>query len=257
MRNMARKSVWIAAAVAVALTAPKMSSAGTLSVNFDLANSSLVLAGMTITNNPAMGMQANGTVAGAASIVLTGVDANGMITAMNAGARVSNFGLNVGIAILGGIIGGSIVVSQNGTATGAFGMNQILLPPGEFMNSLMANITCTDPVICPLAAQMAMVMFPVNINAPLNNTMQFAFSTTGLNMPGNAMIAAAIVAAQGGASVNVNLSGREINRMFVANAPANNNNNNGGAPEPMEAGLLAFGVLALSGLAVLRRRQSA
>jgi hypothetical protein len=186
--------------------------------------------------NVANGM--NGTVAGSARLVLTGVNAMGMVTGGMANGTISNLALNIGLnANVAGLatVTGTIGVTQVGSATGAFNGSTVSLPTNSFNNMLATNLNCTPAMICN-----AVAMFPIVSNTPISNNMApFVFNTAGLG--GSATINAAVMVMQQGQNVTLTFRGQEVQRPFMA-------------PEPVESGLLILGVLARCGLAAVRRQ---
>jgi hypothetical protein len=119
VRGILRKGAW-AAALTVALFSASPSKAGTLTVDYDLTGSSLMIGGVV---NVANGMGA--TVTGMARVVLTGVNAAGMITGAMSNGTVSGLGLNFAIntPIVAGLdanLVGPISITQMGSAAGGF-----------------------------------------------------------------------------------------------------------------------------------------
>jgi hypothetical protein len=240
VRGFLRNGAW-AAALTVALFSASPSKAGTLTVDFDLAPSTLAIGTLINVSN---GM--NGTVSGAARLVLTGVNAMGMITGGMANGTISGLGLNIGLnANVAGVatVTGTIGVTQVGSATGAFDGMGVSLPTNSFNNMLSTNLDCTPAAICN-----AVAMFPIVTNTMIANNMgPFVFSTAGLG--GGASINAAVMVMQAGQNVTLSFRGSEVARTFDAGP-------GGGpqVPEPVEAGLLILGVLSLCGVAAVRRQ---
>ena len=237
VRGILRKSAW-AAALTVALFSASPSNAGTLSIDFSLAPSTLMIGTLINVSN---GM--NGTVSGAANLTLTGVNAQGMITGGMANGTISGLALNINLnANVAGIatVTGTIGVTQMGSATGAFNGSGVSLPTNSFNNTLATNLNCTPAAICN-----AVAMFPIMSNAPISNNMgPFVFNTASLG--GMATLNAAVMVMQQGQAVTLTVNGSEVARNFTPNAPQ--------VPEPVEAGLPILGVLALCGVAAVRRQ---
>ncbi len=248
VRGILRKSAW-AAVLTFALVSATPSKAGTLTVDFDLSPSTLQIGTLINVSN---GM--NGTVAGAAKLMLTGVNAMGMITGASAMGTISGLNLNIGLnASVAGVatVTGTIAVAQMGSATGAFDGMGVSLPTNSFNNTLTTNLDCTPAAICN-----AVAMFPIMSSNPISNNMgPFVFNTASLG--GMASINAAVMVMNSGQNVTLSFRGSEVARMFDGNGGGGNNGgNNGGpqVPEPVEAGLLMLGVLALCGVAAVRRQ---
>jgi hypothetical protein len=254
VRGILRKSAWVAAALTIALSATP-SKAGTLTVNFDLSGSSLAL-GTAINVSNGMG----GTVAGMAQLVLTGVNAMGAITGAMAGATVQGLGLNIMLnsPILAGFdatLVGPITITQMGAAMGSFNGMAVSLPQNTFSTQLSTNINCAGGQ-CAAISALGMIMFPIVQNATISNNMgPFAVNVSGLNA--TAMLNAQVMAMNAGQAVTLTFSGREVMRNFMGAPMAPPPPPPNPMPEPVEAGLLILGVLALCGVSALRRQRVA
>ena len=267
VRGILRGSAW-AAVLSFALFGATPSNAGTLTVDFDLTGSTLMLGTLlNVADNNGVGMPAGnpGTqVTGTARVVLTGVDASGaIIDPSMAGGSISGLGVNFtlnqpivvnGMPIAGANLVGPISITQMGMASGAFDGAALTLPTNAFTTALSVNIDC--PVgqpgcdfIRPIAANMMPpIVFPITQMATIANTTgPFAFALGSLG--GMATLNAAVMQMNMGQAVNLAFVGAESARNFVA-APVM-------VPEPVEAGLLMLSVLSLCGVAAIRRQRLA
>jgi hypothetical protein len=247
-------SAW-AAALTVALFSASPSKAGTLTVDFNLAGSTLMIGGVV---NVANGMGA--TVTGAARVVLTGVNAAGMITGAMANGTVSGLNLNFAInsPIIAGLdasLVGPISITQMGSAAGGFAGGVLNLATNSFNTNLSVNLNCAGGMPptngggqCALISSAGMITFPIVQMAVISNNMA-PFAVNLANLGGTASLTAAVMAMNAGQAVNLTFNGSEVARSFVPNAPQ--------VPEPVEAGLLILGVLALCGVAAVRRQPAA
>jgi len=250
VRGILRRSAW-AAALTVALFSASPSKAGTLTVDFNLAGSTLMLGTVV---NVANGMGA--TVSGMARVVLTGVNAQGMITGAMANGTVSGLTLNFAIntPIIAGLdanLVGPISITQMGSASGGFAGGSLSLATNSFSTNLNVNLNCASNAgmvgggQCALISSAGMITFPIVQMATISNNMApFPVALGSLGM--NATFQAAVMAMNAGQAVTLTFNGSEVNRAFVPNAPQ--------VPEPVEAGLLILGVLALCGIAAVRRQ---
>jgi hypothetical protein len=101
---------------------------------------------------------------------------------------------------------------------------------------------------CALISTAGMITFPIMQMATISNNMgPFNVALGSLGM--NSTFGAQVAAMNAGQAVTLNFSGSEVARAFVPNAPQ--------VPEPVEAGLLILGVLALCGVAAVRRQPAA
>jgi hypothetical protein len=251
VRGILRRSAW-AAALTVALFSASPSKAGTLTVDFNLAGSTLMLGAVV---NVANGMGA--TVSGMARVVLTGVNAQGMITGAMSSGTVSNLALNfmINSPIIAGLdanLVGPISITQMGSASGGFAGGSLSLAQNSFSTSLNVNLNCAGGMPptngggqCALISSAGMIAFPIVQMATISNNMAaFPVALGSLGM--NATFQAAVMAMNAGQAVTLTFNGSEVARNFVGNAPQ--------VPEPVEAGLLILGVLALCGIAAVRRQ---
>jgi len=233
--------------LSIALFGASPSKAGTLTVDFNLAGSTLMLGGVI---NAANGMGA--TVTGMARVVLTGVNAAGMITGAMANGTVSGLSLNFAlnspiIAGLDASLVGPISITQVGTSSGPFDGAAAALATNTFNTNLSVNLNCVGAQ-CAVVSSAGMIVFPIVQNAMISNNMgPFSVGLAGLG--GTAMLNAVVMQMNNGQAVNLTFSGQEVARTFVGNAPM--------VPEPVEAGLLILGVLALCGVAAVRRQPTA
>lgn len=246
VRGILRKTAW-AAALTVALFSASPSKAGTLTVDFSLAGSTLMIGGVV---NVANGMGA--TVTGMARVVLTGVNAAGMITGAMANGTVSGLGLNFAIntPIVAGLdanLVGPISITQTGSGAGPFAGGTVALATNSFSTNLNVNLNCVGAQ-CALISSAGMITFPIMQMATISNNMG-AFNVALGSLAMNATFGATVAAMNAGQAVTLNFSGSEVARAFVPNAPQ--------VPEPVEAGLLILGVLALCGVAAVRRQPAA
>lgn len=246
VRGILRKGAW-AAALTVALFSASPSNAGTLTVDFNLAGSTLMIGGVV---NVANGMGA--TVTGAARVVLTGVNAAGMITGAMANGTVSGLNLNFAInsPIIAGVdanLTGPISITQMGSGSGPFAGGALNLATNSFNTALSVNLNCVGAQ-CALISSAGMITFPIMQMAVISNNMA-PFAVSLGNLGGTASLTAAVMAMNAGQAVALTFSGSEVARNFVPNAPQ--------VPEPVEAGLLILGVLALCGVAAVRRQPAA
>jgi hypothetical protein len=222
------------------------SNAGTLTVDFDLSGSSLVLGPVNVAN----GMGA--TVTGMARVVLTGVNAAGMITGAMANGTVSGLALNfaVNAAVMPGLdasLVGPISITQMGTSSGPFAGGTVGLATNTFNTGLNVNLNCAG-ALCGAVAMLGMLTFPITQMAMISNNMA-PFAVNLASLGSNATFNAAVSVMQGTQAVTLTFAGSEVARNFVPNAPQ--------VPEPVEAGLLILGVLALCGVAAVRRQPAA
>jgi hypothetical protein len=251
VRGILRRSAW-AAALTVALFSASPSKAGTLTVDFNLAGSTLMLGTVVNVSN---GMGA--TVTGMARVVLTGVNAQGMITGAMANGTVSGLNLNFALntPLVAGVdanLVGPISISQMGSASGGFAGGSLSLATNSFSTGLNVNLNCSGgmpPAVgggqCALVSMLGMVVFPIVQMATISNNMApFPVALGSLGM--NATLQASVMAMNAGQAVTLTFNGSEVARQFVPNAPQ--------VPEPVEAGLLILGVLALCGIAAVRRQ---
>jgi hypothetical protein len=227
-----RRSAW-AAALGIALLAATPSQAS-LVLDFDLSSTTLAFGGLEVSN----GMGA--TVSGSARIVLEGVDSRGVIIDRTAQGTLSGLDLtfNLNRPIVAGLdatLVGPIRISQIGIITGAFDGVNLRLPATGFTANLSTNVNCVGAQ-CPLISQVAMIMFPIVQNLNFSNPADQNFGLTGL-ATGQAMLQGLVMANNSGLAVSLNLRGT--------------------APEPVEAGLLVLGVLALCGAAAVRGSRTA
>jgi hypothetical protein len=254
VRGILRKSAW-AAALTVALFGATPSNAGTLTLDFNLASSTLTLGPVNVSN----GMGA--TVSGAARVVLTGVNAAGMITGAMSSGTVSGLSLNfmVNTPLVAGLAAnlvGPISITQMGSSSGPFAMGSVGLAQNTFNTNLSVNLDCQGAQ-CALVSQLGMIMFPIMQNAVISNNMgAFPVALSSLGM--NAMFSASVMQMNAGQAVALNFNGQEVARMFAGGGGGNGGNGGGGnggqVPEPVESGLLILGVLALCGVAAVRRQ---
>ena len=101
---------------------------------------------------------------------------------------------------------------------------------------------------CALISSAGMITFPIVQMATISNNMG-AFNVALGSLGMNATLAASVAAMNNNQAVALNFNGSEVARTFVGNAPQ--------VPEPVEAGLLILGVLALCGVAAVRRQPAA
>jgi len=245
VRGILRRSAW-AAALTVALFGANASNAGTLTVDIDLSGSTLVLGPVNVAN----GMGA--TVTGMARVVLTGVNAAGMITGAMSNGTVSGLGLtfNVNSPIMAGIdanLVGPISITQMGSSSGPFAGGTVALAQGTFSTALSVNLNCVGS-LCGFISTAGMIAFPIVQMANITNDMA-PFNVSLTNLGGMAALNAAVNVMNAGQAVTLTFNGSEVARNFMGNAPQ--------VPEPVEAGLLILGVLALCGVAAVRRQPAA
>ena len=244
VRGILRSSAW-AAVLTMALFSATPSNAGTLTVDFSLANSTLTLGPVNVAN----GMGA--MVSGMARVVLTGVNSAGMITGAMSNATVSGFGLNFAVnspvvAGLDASLVGPISITQMGTSAGPFDGMAVALAQNTFNTNLSVNLNCAGAQ-CGLVSMVGMIMFPIVQNATISNNMG-PFSLSLGSLAAGATFSAVVQQMNAGQAVTLNFSGSEVARTFDGGVQV---------PEPVEAGLLILGVLALCGVAAVRSRQTA
>jgi hypothetical protein len=150
-----------------------------------------------------------------------------------------------------------ITITQMGSATGGFDGTTASLAQNTFVTNLSTNIDCAGAQ-CAAISQLGMIMFPIVQNSMISNNMgPFAVTIGGLAGT-NATLNAAVNAMNAGQAVVLTFSGQEIagSRMFAGGMdpgpmmPPQ-------MPEPVESGLLILGVLALCGVAAVRRQRTA
>jgi hypothetical protein len=261
VRGILRSSAW-AAVLSFALFGATPSNAGTLTLDFSLEGSTLMLGTLiNASDNTGAGMPAGnaGTqVVGMARVVLTGVDMNGVIIdPSTAGGTVSglnvSFNLNQPVMAMGLVLPANLVgpisITQMGMSAGMFNGSMVTLPTNAFVTQLATNIDCAGTLCASLPALAASLMPPVIIMFPIqqmatiaNNTGPFAF-TLG-NLAGSSTLLAAVMTMNTGQNVNLTFRGTQVARAFEA-------------PEPVEAGLLMLSVLSLCGVAAVRRQRLA
>jgi hypothetical protein len=197
---------------------------------------------------------AGATVTGQARVALTGVNAAGMITGAMSNGTVSGLGVtfNLNTPIVAGFdanLLGPVSITQVGSSSGGFSAGTLNLATNTFNTNLNVNLNCsggTPAVVnggqCAAIASLGMLTFPIVQMAMISNNMApFPVGITGLN--GSAMLSATVQQMNAGQAVTLSFRGREVARSFVA-----------AVPEPVEAGMLILGVLALCGVAALRRQ---
>jgi hypothetical protein len=250
-----RKTAWVAAALTFALSSASPSKAGTLTVDFDLSGSTLMLGDLINASN---GMGA--TVTGMTRLVLTGVDSMGMVTGSMASATLQGLGLTINLnapLVAGASLVGPISITQMGMATGGFDGATASLAQGSFVTNLSTNLDCVG-MQCALISQLGMITFPIVQNSMISNdTGVFPVMLAGLNGSA-AMLSAMVNTMNAGQSVTLAFRGAEIagSRMFVGDAMMPPMMMPPQMPEPVESGLLILGVLALCGVAAVRRQQA-
>jgi len=241
VRGILRRSAWVVAALTIALSSATPSNAGTLTIDFNLSGSTLALGPVNVANG--MG----GTVTGMARLVLTGVNAAGMITGAMSNGTISGLAVNfaVNAPLLAGVdanLVGPISITQMGSAAGGFSAGVLSLATNSFNTALAVNLNCVG-TLCAAIAAGAGLTFPIVQNAMISNNMA-PFAVNLASLGANATLNAAVATMNAGQAVTLTFNGREAARTFDA-------------PEPTEAGLLVLSVLALCGVAALRRRQTA
>ena len=262
VRGILRSSAW-AAVLSFALFGATPSQAGTLTIDFDLTGSTLALGTLVnVADNTGAGTPAGNAgsqVTGTARLVLTGVDASGMIIDPSmAGATISGLGVNFalnqaivvgGMPLAGANLVGPISITQMGMASGMFdGMSTVTLPTNSFSTNLNVSIDCAG-ALCAIIPQAAaamglMISFPITQMATITNSMApFAFTVGSLG--GSATLSAVVMQMNTGQAVTLSFNGTQAARNFVGAAVA----------EPVEAGLLIMSVLALCGVAAVRRQR--
>jgi len=137
---------------------------------------------------------------------------------------------------------------------GAFDGMNANLAQNTFVTQLAVSLNCQGglcALVTPVAAQMG-INFPITQMATITNNMgAFPVGLTGLNA--TAMLNAVVQQVNMGQAVTLTFRGQEVARNFMGNAappppppPP--------VPEPVKWGLLILGVLALCGVAAVRRQ---
>lgn len=235
---------WLALMTVTAglLMGGKPAEAGTLTIDLDLADSSIGFGGLVVFQGGVGGS----TVTGSTRLVLSGVSSLGMITAAEARGSLQSFNLMVGIQgpvtrplpIPNASLLGSFNVMQIGTAAGV--VNPILsgarlaVVSGQFANNFQAQLDCMGTG-CDALVAVGIGNLPFTLNAATANRRPFGFSLTGLGS--SALLTTFFNTPRLG--LNLNIVGRETARQFV--------------PEPSRSGLLLLAALLL-GVASLGAR---
>jgi hypothetical protein len=224
------KLSWLHAALAAALSIPCPSVAGVLSIEFDLAQSSVV----SINGNPEMGQQRAET--GSLSLMLTGVDAMGMPTGPGAVASLSDFNATIGIV--------QQLDAQTRfdrrfefvripTISAGFDGSRVVIDAGQFSGSLHFTSSCTGPRC------QTVTTFPNGLNLAVANFTPFVFSLSGLGQAGGASVSGRSIFQ----TIELQAQGKEIARRFDA-------------PEPSATGFLSAALALLAVRRLLTRASS-
>ena len=211
-----------------------------LTLQFDLGGS------VSVPASPGVLPSLTGTPQGQASIVLSGVNSLGMITAPMASGRLTSL---LALVLLNGTAtgpGGSAMFSglaqiqQIGTAAGAFDGMQLVFQPGQVTQAISVVLDCQGALCASFSAGGA-------TNFITANTAPLALGLSGLDMAGGAQLQASIRA------LFFPFTGREVSRRFVG---MGGGGDGGEVPEPLHMGLLlsGLGLLALTRLALVRAR---
>lgn len=183
--------------------------AGTLDVQFSLSGQVNVSLGFN---------SVPGTTTGMARVVLTGVDASGMITAPSASASLSDLSVATSLTTVG-----PFSFSQLGSATGLF-----------------------DGAAFSIAA-MAFTVRGLNgtsgAMADFTNQVSFAVQLASLGTPGAAQLMLNATVGPNAVMTQFILTGREVSRTFAA-------------PEPAEIGLVVMSLAMLAACTQRARRRS-
>jgi hypothetical protein len=254
--------------VALALFGATPSKAGTVFFDFDLSDSSLMLGDGELSLPTGRGA----TVTGTARIALSGVNwATIEINDPLAAGEILSLDLRFDIRTpfipgtstgTGSNVDATFVASlrlsqtgrvlnfddpnQMGSVVGDFDGSLVTFPAGRFNPNLAARLDC-EGAQCPAVERIGMITFPLMQDRPLSNgQLPFQFSVS--NFGGRATLRALIMGSAGSGTPALadtlpfvlDIRGRELTRFAI--------------PEPVEAGLLMLGALALCSAVAVRRR---
>lgn len=211
-------------------------SAGVLSIDFDLSESSF---GITVPPSSSTMIFGVGPPVGSLRLTLTGVDASGALTGSSAGASLSMLRLSIGVTSetrtpQGDLLTrrtNTIALTQMGSASGALAAGGAAFDAGALVGIQSMGNGC-EGRDC-LVTQIVLAA-----PQPFANVGTFELMLNALNQPGAALLRGRLMTTDR----SVLIQGREIARSFV--------------PEPLPAGLLGLALVALGGATALGRRRA-
>jgi hypothetical protein len=211
------------------LLAAPSAQAGTITVDFDLTNSTVALLG-GILNVPPDGS----ITAASAQVTVQGSNAT------NAGAGAAQISNLMLMATINGTVGSAVVLTggisgtQLGGGAGSLSAGLANLIVTTLSLNLNGVINCFGGM-CP-----ALGTFPVSAVNSVSVVTGWNLGMAGLGTLGAASLNGVLSLAIAGNTAVVNLVGQEVNRTFV--------------PEPNTFALVGLGMLGLAGLGVRRAR---
>ncbi len=227
-----RAAARLAALALLWLGATSPAGAGVISIEFDLAGSTLTMLSGAIRVPP------DGRIHSASVVVdLAGPGPATPTPGGPALLRSLAIDLSIDADVFGNLVTGSAVGAQVGSVPGTLSAGGLLLLLSQPLRlNLDARAGCSGD-LCGVIAD-----FPVSFSGTQTLAPVSAFGIGGVSLPGSATLAASLDLAIAAFSAELALMGAEVNRTF--------------APEPGSFGLVAVGLAALAVGGARRRRAS-